>query len=93
MNITREFYFLPKNSFDTHRPNLSRIDCDSWKLYVQIVLVCRKQILKIGLFLLMNCKMFGNGNDAEKRLGKENRNLSQELICKTYGEKEEKIST
>lgn len=58
-----------------------------------IVLVCRKQILKIGLFLLMNCKMFGNGNDAEKRLGKENRNLSQELICKTYGEKEEKIST
>ena len=37
--------------------------------------------------------MFGNGNDAEKRLGKENRNLSQELICKTYGEKEEKIST
>lgn len=58
-----------------------------------IFLVCRKQILKIGLFLLMNCKMFGNGNDAEKRLGKENRNLSQELICKTYGEKEEKIST
>ena len=41
----------------------------------------------------MNCKMFGNGNDAEKRLGKENRNLSQELICKTYGEKEEKIRT
>lgn len=40
----------------------------------------------------MNCKMFGNGNDAEKRLGKETETSRKNLFVRLMGKRKKKLA-